>query len=100
MDGAIQLIVCCPTQQVCWVRIRRPQMEHSEADFCEHARPVTLSVGYQMKLGEMQRTGDPLLVVLLFSLEANAFMACRFDVLSGLETGSCMRAAKSALSNS
>lgn len=47
----------------------------------------------------MQRTGDPLLVVLLFSLEAKALMACRFDVLSGLETGSCIKAAKSALSN-
>jgi hypothetical protein len=46
----------------------------------------------------MQRTGDPILLVLLFNLEAKAFMTCRFDVLSGLETGSCMRAAKSALS--
>jgi hypothetical protein len=47
----------------------------------------------------MRRTGDPNLLVLLFSLEAKAFMACRFDDLSGLETGSCMRAAKSALSS-
>ena len=45
----------------------------------------------------MQRTRDPLLLVLLFSLEAKFLRTCRFDVLSGLETGSCMMAAKSAL---
>jgi hypothetical protein len=47
----------------------------------------------------MQRTVDPLLLVLFFSFEAKLLKTCRFDVLSGLETGSCMMAAKSALSN-
>lgn len=47
----------------------------------------------------MQRTVDPLLLVLFFNLEAKLFKTCRFDVLSGLETGSCMMASKSALSS-